>query len=81
MVSAFDVVALIIGIFFVVGIAVGFLIVMTIPVLRRIRAYGTRQLQQFHPDPADPGLPGQRAPWPGREPDDRDDHPWWPSQR
>jgi hypothetical protein len=81
-VSAFDVVALIVGIFFVVGIAVGFLMVMAIPAFGRIRAPGSRQ--EFHPDPGDqPGLgpPGEPAPAPYEEPDDRDDYPWWPSQR
>lgn len=82
-VSAFDVVALIVGIFFVVGIAVGFLMVMAIPAFGRIRANGPST--EFHPDPRDQpdlGPPAEPVPSPYREePDDRDDYPWWPSQR
>lgn len=84
MVSAFDVVALIIGIFFVVGIVVGFLMVMAIPAFGRVRANGSQQVRHFQPDPRDqpsPGPPTQPAPSPYEEPDDRDDYPWWPSQR
>jgi hypothetical protein len=78
-VSAFDAVALIVGVFFVVGIAVGFLMVMAIPAFGRMRVHGTRR--EFHPDPRDQpdlGPPAELAP--GQEPDDRDDYPWWPSQ-
>ncbi len=84
--SAFDVVALIIGIFFVVGIVVGFLMVMAIPALSRA-SRGNPQLQQYHPNPRDqpdtgpPQAGAQPEPAPGEEPDDRDDYPWWPSQR
>lgn len=80
--SAFDVVALIIGIFFVVGIVVGFLMVMAIPAFGRIRAYGTRR--EFHPDARDQpdlGPPAEPAQSPYEEPDDRDDYPWRPSRR
>jgi hypothetical protein len=83
-VSAFDVVALIIGIFFVVGIAVGFLMVMAIPAFGRVRANGRHEVPGFHPDPKDQpnlGPPSQPEPSPCEEPDDRDDYPWWPSQR
>jgi hypothetical protein len=83
-VNAFDVVALIIGVFFVVGVVVGSLLVIAIPALTRIRSCGGGQLRQFHPDPEDPpnlGPPGQPAPSPPEELDDRDDNPWWPSQR
>jgi hypothetical protein len=82
MVSAFDVVALVIGIFFVGGIVVGFLAVMAIPAFGRIRTRGSSR--QFRPDPRDQlnlGPPGQPLPSPGEEPDDRDDYPWWPNQR
>jgi hypothetical protein len=82
--SAFDVVALIIGIFFVVGIAVGFLVVISIPALGRVWTNGRQQVQGFRSDPKDQpnlGPPSQPEPSPGEEPDDRDDYPWWPSQR
>jgi len=84
--SAFDVVALIIGIFFVVGIVVGFLMVMAIPALSRAPR-GNQQLHQFHPNPGDqpdtgpPQTGAQPELAPREEPDDRDDYPWWPSQR
>jgi hypothetical protein len=81
-VSAFDVVALIIGIFFVVGIAVGFLMVMAIPALGQAWANRRRPAGGFHPDPPGQlnlGPPAESVP--SQEPDDRDDYPWWPSQR
>jgi hypothetical protein len=79
-VSAFDVVALIVGIFFVVGIAVGFLMVMAIPAFGRVRANEPRP--EFHPDPKEqPDLGPPTEPAPYQEPDDRDGYPWWPSQR
>ena len=85
MVRAFEVTAIIIGIFFTVGMVVGFLIVMAIPVFGRIRGDKGRQVQPYlHSDPWDQlnlGPPGQSTPTPDQEPDDRDDYPWWPSQR
>jgi hypothetical protein len=87
-VNAFEVGAVIIGIFFAIGIVVGLLLVVSIPAIARITARGReqeRQLRQFHPDPkdqTDPGPPdASTQPIPPREPDDRDDYPWWPSQR
>ena len=83
---------MIIGIFFAVGIAVGFLIVLAIPAIARMIARDgghDRQLRQFHPDPKDQldtgppdanTQPMSSIP-PPREPDDRDDYPWWPYQR
>lgn len=81
-VSAFDAVALIVGIFFVVGIAVGFLAVISIPALGRARPSWRQPGDRFDPGPRDPpdsGAPTEPLPY--REPDDRDDYPWWPSQR
>jgi hypothetical protein len=48
-VSAFDVVALIIGIFFVAGIAVGFLTVMAIPALGQAWANRRRPVAEASP--------------------------------
>jgi hypothetical protein len=77
-------VALIIGIFFVVGMIVGLLAVMAIPSLVSFLAFRT---QQFRVDPTerlDTGPPPSGPGWPGgpdlSEPDDRDDPrdgPWW----
>jgi hypothetical protein len=82
MVRALEAAGLITGIFFVVGIAVGFLIVMAIPAFGRVRASWRQPVPGSRPDPWDQldlGPPGESAP--SEEPDDRDDYPWWPGQR
>ena len=85
--SAFAAIALIVGIFFTVGIVVGFLAVMAIPALGRVRSSGGQPLTEFHPDSRDQPSPGppaggaQAGPAAWGEPDDRDDYPWWPNQR
>lgn len=90
--NAFEIGAAIIGIFFAVGIAVGFLIMLSIPAIARVTHRDSeqeRQLRQYHPDPKDQPDPGPPAAGtqplpsvpPPREPDDRDNYPWWPGQR
>jgi hypothetical protein len=85
-VTRFEGVALIIFIFFVVGIAVGFLAVMAIPALVRVlAAIHDRDRLNDGWDPPDIGPPrdGPETAGPQRgwrndaEPDDRDDRPWW----
>jgi hypothetical protein len=87
-VNALEQVALIIGIFFIVGVVVGFLAVMAIP------SFLTFRQPQERPSPIDTterldiGPPVNGPGWPGgfhsTEPDDRDDPPddppdgpWW----
>jgi hypothetical protein len=90
-VNAFEIGAVIIGIFFAVGIGVGLLIMVSIPAIARITHRDSeleRHLREYHPDPRDQPDPGPtpgtqplpRVP-PPREPDDRDDYPWWPGLR
>jgi len=85
-VTGFEGVALIIGIFFLIGIGVGLLAVMAIPALVRLLAaiHGRDGLDDGWnaPDigpPRDaPDIAGPNRGWPNRaEPDDRDDRPWW----
>jgi hypothetical protein len=85
-VSGFEGVALIIGIFFLIGIGVGFLAVMATPALvRLLAAMHSRDRLDDGWDPPDIGPPrdgpdmaGPNRGWPNRaEPDDRDGRPWW----
>jgi hypothetical protein len=77
-VTRFEGVAVIIGIFFMVGVAVGFLVVIAIPALVRLLAavHGRDRLEGDGWDPPDIGPPRKRPPS-GAEPDDRDDRSWW----
>ena len=81
--SGLDGVALVIGIFFLIGIAVGWLTVMAIPVLVRIlaAAHYRDRLDDDGWDPPGMGPPRNDPPPTGRpnerEPDDRDGRPWW----
>lgn len=77
--SPFEVVAIIIVVFFAIGIVVGILLVAALP-----RGGGRggldgsppSQFGEFQPDPR--GQPGTGPP---AEPDDRDDQPWWANGR
>jgi hypothetical protein len=85
-VTGFEGVALIIGVFFLTGIGVGFLAVMAIPALvRLLAAMHLRDRLDDGRDPPDigppsdwPNIEGPKRGWPNpAEPDDRDDRPWW----
>jgi len=79
--NAFEWVATIIGIFFAIGVGVGFLIVMALPGVANLLA--SRSFGEHWPpmDPKDKLDIGPPVSGPDRqEPDDRDsppDHPWW----
>ncbi len=76
--NAFEWVAAIIGIFFVVGIVVGFLIVMALPGLANYLATRPKPLRLDPEDQLDIGPPTDGLDYP--EPDDREDPPdgpWW----
>ncbi|HUN37478.1 MAG TPA: hypothetical protein VMU95_36240 [Trebonia sp.] len=79
--NTFEWVATIIGIFFVIGVGVGFLIVMALPGIANLlasRVYGEQPPPVNSKDKLDIGPPGSGPDH--QEPDDRDsppDHPWW----
>ena len=73
--SAFEVVAIIVGIFFAIGIAVGILLVAAVPWgggrPKGMNDGSPWQLGGYQPDPRD-----QLDTGPPGEPDDRDDPDW-----
>ena len=81
--TGFEGVALILGIFFLIGIGVGLLAVMAIPALVRflVAVHDRDWLDGDGWDPPGIGPPGKGPPTvrgpDGAEPDDRDDRPWW----
>jgi hypothetical protein len=67
-VRGFEIVAIVIGVFFAMGIAVGMLLVITLPLLRAV--HRTRRNRRRYRDGGDwwklPGDDGRRPPrWPG----------------
>lgn len=77
--SPFEVVAVIIALFFAVGIVVG---IMLVAAMSRdggsegLNGGPPQQSGEFHPGPRD-----QPASGPPAEPDDRDDYHWWANGR
>jgi hypothetical protein len=78
-VSPFEVVAIIIVVFFAIGIVVGILLVAALPGGGGRMGFNGGPPQRF--GESQPGPRDQPDTGPPAEPDDRDDLPWWANGR